>query len=134
MHATAATADGLTQLIREVLTHHMLEVAAEPVIVVNNDDHIIIVSRSIAELGWDPDDLIGRPWRDLLDGDATSPTRLLSSQIARSAPGMCTVSDALVRTKTGPSRRVQLVTYRLWLGDAGAPAIIVVQPARQAPQ
>ena len=126
------TAEGLTQLVREVFTHHMLEVSTEPTFVIDPDGTIVIANRAVGSLGWDPAHLIGRAWDDVLDGFESTPQRMLSSHVAHSAPGIAVVRDGRVRGPDGHIEVVQVITYRLWLGESGAPSVIVLRPRRAA--
>lgn len=126
-----STAEGLTQLVREVLTHHMLEVALEPTFVLDPDERIVIANRAVATLGWDRSTLVGRAWTELVAGYDGNPERMLSSDIAKSAPGIALVRHGRIRRGDRMGTESMLViAYRLWLGDAGAPSVIVLRPAR----
>jgi PAS domain S-box-containing protein len=67
------TVDLLADWIGETLTHHMLEVSAEPVVVLNADDRIVFVSRAAARLQWSRVDLIGTEWAELVHPDDREP-------------------------------------------------------------
>lgn len=120
------TAEGLTQLVREVFTHHMLEVASEPTFVLNAESRIVIANRASTALGWEAHELVGRHWEDLVDG-YEGISRMLSTDVALSAPGVAVVRDGWIRRRDGKVDAVQFVTYRLWLGQAGSPGIVIVR-------
>ena len=122
------SAEGLNQLVREVLTHHMLEVTVEPTFVLDGDGRVVIANRAVARLGWDPGALVGRAWAELV-GDDGAPERVLSSHIAVSAPGIAVTRPGRIRRGDGIGHQAVLViTYRLWLGESDAPSVVVLRP------
>ncbi len=63
------TVDRLADWIGEILAHHMLEVSADPVVVLNADDRIVFVSRTASSLHWSRTELIGSEWAHLVHPD-----------------------------------------------------------------
>lgn len=60
------TVDLLADWIGETLVHHMLEASPDPVVVLNSDDRIVLVSRAATRLRWSRDALIGTEWGALV--------------------------------------------------------------------
>lgn len=128
--ACEAAASAIPALVREVLTHHVLEVSADPVFVIDGDGSVLVANRAAQRLGWTVPQFAGRRWDDVIVAEYLSEsTHILSSNVAASVPGVAVARAARVRRPDGTVDEVRLVTYRLWLSGT-APCVVIVEGRR----
>jgi PAS domain-containing protein len=121
-----STVDRLASWIGEVLAHHMLEASPEPVVVLNPDRRVVLVSRSAASLDWSRDALVGREWSDLVHPDE------VGSGMHASTPDDDTPlvrrCDITIRRGDGEWQQVSMMSYTARLDEVGVVSVLVLRP------
>jgi PAS domain S-box-containing protein len=119
--------DQLTNSVRTVLAHHVLEVGEDPVFVLNSDDRIILASRASATFGWPLPALIGREWRELVHpaDDAATGALRESPSIDGRFSGLSRV--VRVESADGTWTRMRMTVYSAWAEGAGAVTVLVLR-------
>jgi PAS domain S-box-containing protein len=121
-----STVDRLASWIGEVLAHHMLEASPEPVVVLNPDRRVVLVSRSAASLDWSRDTLVGREWSDLLHpDDVGSGTNTASPE---DDTPVVRRRDVTIRRGDGEWQSVSMMSYTARLDDVGVVSVLVLRP------
>jgi PAS domain S-box-containing protein len=124
----SSPSDSLASLVREVLTHHILEVSSDPMFLVNADERIVVANRAVErQLGWSDGQLIGRRFDDIVAEYDSAAPHIVSSNVSASVPGVGVARGAKLRRVDGTLDGVQLVTYRLRLDSCAIPEIVIAQ-------
>jgi PAS domain S-box-containing protein len=120
------TIDRLASWIGEVLAHHMLEASPEPVVVLNPDERVVLVSRSASSLDWSRTTLVGREWNEMLHPDDRGPAASGVSPDDDAPVVRC--RDVTVRRGDGEWQPVSMMSYTARIDELGVVSVLVLRP------
>lgn len=104
----------------------MLEASPEPVVVLNPDQRVVLVSRSAASLDWSRDMLVGREWSDLVHPDDAGSAANASSPDDDTP--VVRRRNVTIRRGDGEWQSVSMMSYTARLDDVGVVSVLVLRP------
>lgn len=128
----AWNAEHLAQVLREMFSHYVLELADEPVLVLNPDDRVLLANRGIARFGWEQHQLVGRAWTELLvDENDGAPFHLLATDPVSSVPTVVVDGNGVFRRADGRPAEVRFMYYRSHAASGHGPTMVVIRDRAQ---
>ena len=121
-------AEHVAQVLREMFSHYVLELADEPVVVLNPQDRVLLANRGIARFGWEAHQLVGRAWTELLvDESDGAPFHLLATDAVSSVPTVVVDGNGVFRRADGRPAEVHFLYYRSQANGGHGPTMVVIR-------
>lgn len=122
-----AVIDDIAEAVTGLLAHHQLHASDDVVVVLNDDDRIVLVSRAVEALGWRAEELVGELWADVV-GDVNRPPDARTAPDQRPSPphDARPVSTTSMRCADGSTRPMDVATYRTIVEPHGGVAVLVL--------
>lgn len=120
-------AENMTQVLREMFSHYVIELANEAIVVLNPADHVVLANRGIARFGWEPHQLVGRAWSELSVDGADAPLHVLATDVVPSVPTVVVDGDGVFGRADGRDAEVRFVYYRSHANGGHGPTMVVIR-------